>query len=112
MNRFVVVAAAGVLFVGSAGAQSATVELRPEQIVQYRQKLEAGCVTDAKAGGLTPSNAQAMCGCWSKSLAQSVTEAEWQAAASHALKRDEAAETQVLAPHVRQAARLCAAVGR
>lgn len=111
MNRLVV-AAVGMLVAGGAGAQPAVGELRPEQIAQYRQKLEAGCVADAKAGGLTPSNAQAMCGCWSKSLAQSVTEPEWQAAASHASKRDEAAETQVLAPHVRQAARLCAAVGR
>jgi hypothetical protein len=111
MNRFCL-ATAGMLLIGSAGAQPASAELRPEQIAAYRQKLEAGCVADAKAGGLTPSNAQAMCGCWSKSLAQSVTDAEWQTAASHALKRDEAAETQVLAPHVRQAARLCAAVGR
>ncbi|KQU80298.1 MULTISPECIES: hypothetical protein [unclassified Rhizobacter] len=103
---------AGVLFIGGASAQPVPAELRPDQIATYRQKLEAGCVTDAKAGGLTPSNAQAMCGCWSKSLAQSVTEPEWQAAASHALKRDEAAETQLLAPHVRQSARLCAAVGR
>ena len=69
-------------------------------------------MTDAKAGGLSQANAQAMCGCWSKSLAQSVPEADWQAAAFHALRRDEAAETQLLAPHVRQAARLCAAVGR
>jgi hypothetical protein len=111
MNRFLLTAAS-MLFIGSAGAQQVSAELRPEQIAQYRQKLEAGCVADAKAGGLTPSNAQAMCGCWSKSLAQSVTEPEWQVAASHAARRDEAAETQVLAPHVRQAARLCATVGR
>jgi len=111
MNRFFL-ATAGLFFIGGASAQPVSAELRPEQIAQYRQKLEAGCVVDAKAGGLTPSNAQAMCGCWSKSLGQSVSDAEWQAAASHALKRDDAAETQVLAPHVRQAARLCAAVGR
>jgi hypothetical protein len=111
MNR-IFLAMAGLLFIGGAGAQLAPAELRPEQVAQYRQKLEAGCVVDAKAGGLTPANAQSMCGCWSKSLGQSVTDAEWQAAASHALKRDEAAETQVLAPHVRQAARLCASVGR
>jgi NAD-dependent oxidoreductase involved in siderophore biosynthesis len=97
---------------GIATAQQSPAEIRPEQVAQYRVKLEAGCVTDAKAGGLSQQTAQAMCSCWGKSLGQSVTEPEWQAATFHALKRDEAAESQVLVAHVRTAARLCASVGR
>jgi len=96
----------------AALAQQTPADIRPEQISAYRQKIEAGCLADAKAGGLTQANAQSLCGCWSKSLAQSLSEADWQAAAFHALQRNEAAETQVLVPHVRKAAQLCATAGR
>jgi len=96
----------------AALAQQTPAEVTPEQVGAYRRKIETGCLADARAGGLTQANAQSLCGCWSKSLAQSLGDADWQAAAFHALQRNEAAETQVLVPHVRKAAQLCAAVGR
>jgi hypothetical protein len=92
-----------------AQAQQAPEDVSELQIVQYKARLQAGCVKDANQGGLVAIQAQAFCGCTAKQLEEAMSLPEWQVATYQSSRQAEKEEMTVLLPHIRKAARACAA---
>lgn len=96
-------AAACLFFVATISpAQQEPSEVTDGEIAKYKALARTGCNEGGTARGDAKEKVEAFCTCVLERLEKSMTRAEWQQAYFYSIRKDDAGEKKVLAPHVQQ----------
>ena len=79
--------------------QSQASEVSDEQIAVYKSGIHAGCRDEGRRRKDPAERVDAFCSCMIKTLAGSVSHAEWQQAFVHSARKQHREEMLVMKPH-------------
>ena len=87
---------------GAAFAQESPSEVTDGEIARYKATAQKGCRDAGMSRGDPQERVDNFCNCMLQALEQSMKRTEWQQAYFHSLKNEEARESAILEPHIKQ----------
>ncbi len=88
------------VFAGVAGAQKSATEVTDAQIREYKTTAENACIDSGKASGDPVAKVTEFCKCMTGVFEKSLTRGDWQQLYFLATQQREAAEANILGPHM------------